>query len=323
MDEKTRTGHAVVFPGMGPTSFLDVAKFMLTNPFPRPLLAAANDTLGYSLTDRYRETEGNYSEYAQIAFFLNSVALARWAEATLDARPVLCAGPSFGNKAAAVGSGALSFEDGVLLTARFARVVDAYFAEEHQDAVTLSFARTPEERLRPVLDELDEAGEWYDITCRVDADFLMVTLDKARLEWLRQSVRAVGGLPLNVMDTPFHSPAFSGLRERLETEALDGLSFSDPHLPVVSDHDGRLLTTGAEVRELMLDGAVRPVSWPHVVATLKDQRIGRMFMAGQDALFSRVPLTTRTFQVTGVDARLATRPRTRPGSRTGNRDAAA
>jgi [acyl-carrier-protein] S-malonyltransferase len=226
---------------MGPTRFADVAKFMLINPYARKLLATADKRLGYSLIDRYRETEGEYSEHAQMAFFLNSVALAQWAEATLGARPTLCTGPSFGNKAAAVGSGSLSFEDGVLMTARFSRVVAAYFAEEHRDAVTLSFARTPQDRLRTVLDELDADGEWHDVTCRVDADFAMLTLGRDRLEWLRKRIRRLGGLPLHVMDVPFHSPAFAELRDRLEAEALDGLHFSAPRVPVVSDHDGKLL----------------------------------------------------------------------------------
>lgn len=311
MDDKTRTGHAMVFPGMGPTRFTDVARFLLINPYARELLAAADEQLGYSLIDRYRETEGDYSEYAQTAFFVTSVALARWSEATLGAQPVLATGPSFGNRTAAVGSGALSFADGVTMTSRFAQVISAYFAEEHRDVVTLSFARTPEEKLRTVLDELDAEDEWHDVTCRVDTDFAMLTLSGHRLDWLRGRLRALGGLPLYVMDTPFHSPVFSQLRKRLDVEALDGLHFTDPRIPVVSDHDGSLLTTGEAVRELLLDGAVRQVRWPDVMASLRTQGIGKLYVAGQDALFSRVAVTTRNFEVAGVDARLALRPRKR------------
>ncbi|MCX5414077.1 ACP S-malonyltransferase [Streptomyces sp. NBC_00059] len=315
MDKETRTGHAVVFPGMGPTRFEDVARFMVINPQARKLVAAADERLGYSLIDRYRDTEGDYSEYAQIAFLVNSLALAQWAEATLGCEPTVCVGPSFGNKAAAVHSGALDFADGVTMTARFARVLDDYFATEHREAVTLSFARTPPETLRTVRDELDAMGEWHDITCQVDDDFAMLTLSRSRLEWLQLRLRALGGLPLYVMHPPMHSPAFDGLRRRIEDEALAGLEFSDPRLPVISDHDGKLLTTGAEVRELVLDGCVRAVHWPDALTALRDRGVGRLFIAGQDALFGRVSVATRNFEVTAVDPRLALRPQRRGGAR--------
>ncbi|MFJ7235219.1 ACP S-malonyltransferase [Streptomyces tendae] len=315
MDKETRTGHAVVFPGMGPTRFDDVARFMTINAQARQLVAAADERLGYSLVDRYRDAEGDYSEYAQVAFLVNSVALARWAEEALGCAPTVCVGPSFGNKAAAIHSGALDFADGVTMTARFARVLDDYFATEHPEVVTLSFARTPSETLRKILDELDAEGEWYDVTCQVDDDFAMVALSHSRLEWLRQRLRGVGGLPLYVMRPPMHSPAFAGLRRRIEDEALAGLYFADPRLPVVSDHDGKLLTTGAEVRELVLDGCVRAVRWPDALTALRNLGVGRLFVAGQDALFGRVSVATRNFEVTAVDPRLALRPRRRGGAR--------
>ena len=51
-----RDALAVVFPGMGPTEFRSVAKFMLVDRFARELVAEADDVLGYSLFDRYQST---------------------------------------------------------------------------------------------------------------------------------------------------------------------------------------------------------------------------------------------------------------------------
>ncbi|MFC7310264.1 ACP S-malonyltransferase [Streptomyces monticola] len=312
MDTDKRTGSALVFPGMGPAPFAEVAKFMLVNPFARELFAEADDTLGYSLFDRFRETPGDYSSYAQITFMVNCLALARWAETELGAEPGYCTGPSFGNKATAVRSGALSFADGVRLTERFARCLDAYFADDHPEQVaTQSFARTPRETVDALLAELDDDGEWHDITCVVDADFYMVTLRKSRIEWLQQRLRAVGGLPLYVMEPPMHSPAFAGLRRRAEDEVMAGLEFHDPQLPVISDHDGALLTTGEAVRELFLDGCVRRVDWPGVLGSLREKGVGTLYVAGQDALFGRVGAATKHFKVVPANPRLATRPRRR------------
>jgi hypothetical protein len=46
-DNSSHTGTAMAFPGMGPTRFSNVGKFMLINPFARKLLAATNERLGY------------------------------------------------------------------------------------------------------------------------------------------------------------------------------------------------------------------------------------------------------------------------------------
>src|SRR4051794_37168024 len=87
---------AIVFPGISPCRFDDVAKFMLIHPAARALVAEADDRLGYSLVDRYREATDEYSEFARVAFLVNCLAPAHWAEDALDLRPQVCVGASFG-----------------------------------------------------------------------------------------------------------------------------------------------------------------------------------------------------------------------------------
>ncbi|MGC7097563.1 ACP S-malonyltransferase [Amycolatopsis lurida] len=307
----TEMRNAFVFPGMGPTSFSDVAKFMVVNPFARELVAEADDVLGYSLVDRYREEEGDYSESAQVAFMVNCVALARWAEHTFDVRPDVCAGPSFGGKAAAVHSGALPFADAVWLTAEFARCLTEYFAVEHTDAVTLSFARTAPEALAGITGELTELGVWHEVSCRVDEDFAMLTLSGTRIDWLRERLRAAGGLPLYTMRPPMHCEAFEGLADKVDIEVLGKLEFADPVIPVIDDHDGTVHRSAHGVRSMLLDGCVRQVDWPVAVATMRRAGVGKVLVCGQDALFGRVRATTGNFEVVAVDPRLAMRPKRR------------
>ncbi|RSM80771.1 ACP S-malonyltransferase, partial [Amycolatopsis sp. WAC 01375] len=193
---------AFVFPGMGPTRFADVARFMVVHPSARDLVAVADDRLGYSLVDRFSEADGDYSTEAQIAFLVNCLAMAAWAESEFGVSPDYCTGPSFGGKAAAAYSGALSTSDAVWLTAEFARCLKEYFAVEHADAVTQSFARTPPDRLAEITAELDDAGAWYELSCRVDEDFAMLTLSESRVEWLGDRLRAAGGGPVLQMGPP-------------------------------------------------------------------------------------------------------------------------
>jgi [acyl-carrier-protein] S-malonyltransferase len=306
-----RDAVAVVFPGMGPTEFRAVAKFMLVDRFARELVAQADDVLGYRLFDRYRDTEGDYSVYAQLAMLVNCLALARWSEEHLGARPDVCAGPSFGGKAAAVRSGALAFADAVRLTEELARREEAYFALAHRDVVTHSFARVGEEALAEILGELTASGEWHDISCHVDHDFHMVSLRESGLERFQALVRANGGLPLYSMRPPLHSAAFADLRDEIDAEVLGPLRFADPEVPVVADQDGSVLRTGEEVRRMLSDGYVRRVRWPAVVAALRDLGVGTVHVCGPDSLFGRVGVTRRNFTVEAVDPRRALRPRRR------------
>uniref|UniRef100_UPI0022AB4E63 Malonyl-CoA-[acyl-carrier-protein] transacylase n=2 Tax=Streptomyces halstedii TaxID=1944 RepID=UPI0022AB4E63 len=306
---------AMLFPGMGPAAFSDVGRFMVTNRYTRELLAEADDTLGYSLVDRFRQAEGDYSEYAQIAFLVNCVALARWAEQTMDLTPRICAGACFGEKSVAAYSGALTFADAVRMTAGLARCMDEYFRTEHLGVVTHSFVRAPRERLDEILAELDERGEWHEISCHIDHDFFMLTLHERNSVWLEGRLRSVGAMPLYAMRPPMHAAAFGGLRDKAEEEVIAPLTFHDPTLPVVADQDGKVLTTGDEVRTMLLESFVRPLRWPDVISSLQDQGVTRVCVAGPDSLFGRVGTTTRAFEVIAATPRLALQPRARTTSR--------
>jgi [acyl-carrier-protein] S-malonyltransferase len=310
VNEPGGRGTAMVFPGMGPTKFADLGRFMLLNPHARRLIAAADARLGYALADRFADAEGDYSEYAQVAFFVVCLALAEWAEDELGLGPIAaCAGPSFGEKPAAVHVGSLSFEDGVWMTARIARCLEEYFAVEHRDVVTHSFVRVPEERVRELLDEHAARGGWSDVSCYIDRDLFMVSLREADLAWLERSVRSMGGLSLYTMRPPMHSSAFDGLRRKVGEDVLADLEFSDPLLPLIADQDGSVVKDGAGVRTMLLDSFVRPLRWPDVVAGLRGLGVERICVAGPDSLFGRVGCTTSAFEVVSATPWLALQPR--------------
>ncbi|MFG2912098.1 ACP S-malonyltransferase [Kitasatospora sp. NPDC048298] len=302
---------AMVFPGMGPATFDDVGRFMVANRFARELVTVADEVLGYSLVDAFREAEGDYSEAAQVAFLVNCLASADWAQDALGVEAEAVLGPSFGEKAAVAFAQSLSMPEAVRMTAELARCMDEYFGQEHTDIVVLSFVRTPEEKLGEILAELDEQGEWHDISCYIDEGFYMLSLRESRVEWMQQRLRAIGGMPLYTMRPPLHSGAFAGLRDKAEREVLSTLHFTDPKLPVVADQDGALLTTAEQVRTMLLDSIVRPLRWPDAVAGLKRLGVERVCVAGPDSLFGRVPCTTGNFEVVPANPRLAMTPRRR------------
>lgn len=306
---------AMVFPGMGPPDFAEVGKFMMIDPVARELLAEADRVLGYSVFDRLRDSTEDYGEAPQVAFLVNCLALARWAERRLGVEAELCTGASFGERVAAVYAGALDFPAAVSMTARLARCVKSYFSRAGQDVITHSFARAPEAELKAVFAELDERGEWYDISCFIDEGFYMVSLREASLDRFSRRLREIGALSLYTMRPPLHSAAFADLRERAREEVLGDLALADPRLPIVNDQDGREVTSGEQVRTMLLDGFVRPVRWPGTIAALKRTGVTRVCVAGPDRLFGRVGCVTRNFEVLAAGPRTAlTTPRPARGT---------
>ncbi|WP_037827039.1 ACP S-malonyltransferase [Streptomyces sp. NRRL B-1347] len=305
---------AVVFPGMGPSRFTDVGKFMMIDPFVRKRLAAADEALGRSVLDGFRTQAVDFGAFAQVACFINSVALADRAVETQGLRPDLCVGFSFGQKAATAFSGALPFADATRLTYELALCEQRFFEQEHQDLVTLTLTRVPEAALAEVLGELAERGEFHEVSGHLDEGMHMITMREQVLESFQRRISAVGGYSLYSMKPPAHCRILTGLRARVEEEVLDRFDLADPSLPVVADHDGSLVTSAEQMRTLLLDTFDHPVRWHPVVDTLRAQGVGAVSVTGPDRLLHRLDVTTRHFDVVALGPEQALRP-TRTASR--------
>ncbi|MEU2794546.1 ACP S-malonyltransferase [Streptomyces sp. NPDC007100] len=297
MDEKT----AVIFPGMGPSSFAAVGKFMVLDPYVGQLLPEADAALGYSLLDRFYSSDEEYSEYTQVAFLVNSLALARRAGDELGMRPGYCTGPSFGQKAAAVWTGCLDFPDAVRMTAELARCEQEFFATEYSDVVTHTVMRVPGEALRDYLSGLTDRGHWYEVSGRLDDGFVMVSLSAGLLAEFKQAVSAMGGYSMSTMRPPVHATAFRGLRRKAAEEIFPRYEVRAPGIPVVADQDGRLVETAEDMRRMLLDTFDVAIDWPAVVDSLVRLGVRTVYVTGPENLFRRVRCTTRNFEVVPVD----------------------
>jgi [acyl-carrier-protein] S-malonyltransferase len=294
------SGAALVFPGMAPGKFSELTKFLVLDACARQRVAEADDVVGYSILDAYADGEDDYSAAAQLAFLVSCVALAD----SLTFRPDAVTGVSFGQKAAAVYSGALSFTDAVRLTAIQADCEAEYFASQHQDVVTHTVMRVPEDGWRTALGELS----WYEISGVVDDGFHMISLHEGELEEFTRRISAVGGYSLYTMRPPVHAPAFEALRHRASAAAFGDCPLRDPEIPLVTDQDGTVVTTAAEVRTMLLDTFDRPIDWPSVTASLHRLDVTELHFCGTDNLFSRVP-RAKEFKVVAHNPKLALKPR--------------
>ncbi|MFE3497536.1 ACP S-malonyltransferase [Streptomyces sp. NPDC059175] len=303
---------ALVFPGMGPSNFSEVGRFMVLDPYARRRLAEADKALGYRLLDRFYASDSDYSEYTQLAFLVNSMALADRAVEDLGTRPEVCVGPSFGQKAAAVYAETMSFADAIRITAETARCEAEYFTAEHTDTVTQSVARTPREPLEELVSRLREQDDICEISGYLDSNFFLVTLRESTLDEFADAVRTLGGHPMYTMRPAVHARAFAPLRAKAAHEVFDRYRVDAPAIPVVADQDGRIVTTADDMRTMLLDTFDRPVDWVAAVEGLHGLGVEHVVVTGPDNLFRRLPCTTSRFRVTAFDPKSTVRAMTAP-----------
>ncbi|WP_285633079.1 ACP S-malonyltransferase [Lentzea sp. NBRC 102530] len=304
--EQGRT--AIVFPGMGPSSFADVGRYMVLDRYARRRLAAADEALGYSVLERFRGADDEYSEATQIAFLINSVALADRAVDVMGLSPDVCVGPSFGQKAATAFVGSLPFADVVRMTAELARCEEEFFSTQYSDVVTQSFVRAPKERTMEILAEMEARGEWHEISGFLDSDFYFVSVRESFLDDFKQRIRAAGGYSMYSMRPPVHARAFGDLRRKAEDEVFSRYEVAAPRMPVIADQNGAVVTSADDMRTMLLDTFDQPINWPDVVSGLQAEGVSELWFTGADNLFHRLHCTTKNFRVTAVTPKTALKP---------------
>ena len=303
---------ALVCPGMGQLDQASIMRQLLITPMGRTVLQEATAVLAQNPCDQWRSDDANYSPAAQTCFFLSCLALALQMRAELDVDPALIVGPSFGVRVATVAAGALSLEDGIKLTAGMTTVMEDWFTASQDDLVTQSFARLAEEPREKLLEELHSEGYYAEVSCLADHDLVLITVDEVALNELINRGREAGAMPLYTMKPPMHASRLSGLRDEIAERVLPELEFRDPLIPIVSDIDGSLITTGKSVHALLLQSIDHMVNWLKVCDALEQQSIDQLWVAGQDGLFTRAPVTSRRWPVRQISAGQAISPAVRP-----------
>nr|WSX19097.1 ACP S-malonyltransferase [Streptomyces tubercidicus] len=299
---------AVLFPGMGRFDFATAGRFLVLDRYARHRLAIADEVLGFSVLERFHDAGADYSEYAQLAFLVASLAAADRAEDRFGMRPDVCAGASFGQKAAAAYAGSLDFPDVVRMTAELARCEREYFTTEHSDVVTHSVYRVPDEEFHALLAEMRDRGDWFDISGELDRGFYMVSLPESRLDAFIRAVRDLGGYSMYTMRPPVHARVFGPLRRKAEAEVFANYRIRAPRIPVISDADGTVVDSAEAMRTMLLDTFDRAIRWPDMVTSMAGLGVGTLYVTGADDMFHRLNSTARTFDVITVNPKNALRP---------------
>ena len=260
---------AFVFPGQGSQSLGMLAELAERHPLVRDTFAEASQGAGldlWALSQSGPEDQLNRTEFTQPALLAAGVAVWRAWQAQGGAQPAQLAGHSLGEYAALVAAGALSLEEG----ARRVRL-RGQLMQEAAPAGTGAMAAVIGAEDALVEEVCREAsGDEVVVPANHNSPGQIVigghaaAVDRALGLLAERGVRKAVKLAVSV---PSHTPLMREAANRL-ADAMNGLAWSAPQLPIVQNVDAEVRTDIASIRDALVRQLYLPVQWTQCVEAL-------------------------------------------------------
>lgn len=207
------------------------------------------------------------TDVAQPALFTLSLAVAALA-GELGIRPDYVAGHSLGEYTAAAAAGAVSLEDGIRLVALRGRLMND--AQTERPGTMAAVIGLPPDRLEELCREASGAGLVAPANLNTPAQ-IVVSGEVSGVERLMELAQEAGAEKVVRLQVgaAFHSELMKPTQAKM-AEAMEDVQWSDPRVPMASNASGRLVTTGDEVRQALIDQIASPVRWVECARSLAD-----------------------------------------------------
>jgi [acyl-carrier-protein] S-malonyltransferase len=284
---KRKSAIAFLFPGQG-SQYAGMGKDLAEKfPAARQVFEEADAAIGFALSEvcfNGPAEQLQLTENTQPAILAVSVAALRAMESEGFAAPDYVAGHSLGEYSALVAAGSLSLTDAV----RTVRARGRYM----QEAVPVgngAMAAILGADLNVVVAACKEAGQGQ--VCSAaninSANQVVIAGDSDAIDRVIVLVKERGAkraVKLKV-SAPFHCALMKPAQERLAAD-LQSISFADLQVPVVTNVDAGMVTTGEQAREALIRQVTQPVRWLESVEFLTGHGVQSLVEIGPGKVLS-------------------------------------
>lgn len=278
------TKLALIFPGQGSQHVGMGRKVAAASPGAREIFAEAGDILNLDVTKLVME--GSEKELSKTATTQPAILAVSWAYLAYlreraagmgrQIRPSHVSGHSFGQFSAAAAAGSISFADALTLVRERGRIMTTW--SKNRPGGMASVIGPTDADVRDVCNEVSPDGDVGVAAVNAPGQTVisgtLAALGRA-IESLKERGRVVQ-LPISV---PGHFPKMSEAREELR-RSIDRIEFRDPRWPIVSSLTGRVLTTGAEVRQELSDQMTGAINWMRAFLEMRKAGASAFFEMG-------------------------------------------
>lgn len=277
----------IVFPGLAPSYFHDVKDFVKNNRHAQRRYDEASVVLGYSLLEAFAEAKPEDSEVLESSFFINTISLLDFYYEKFNYQPKVTIGPSFGGMAAAVQLQSLTFEETIWLTHESSKYSKMWF-ERLGSYQTLLIYNLLLEDLENVLKKYIQKGIELEIVGYM-GKVLCVCGKTEHINQLKQDLNKIRKcFSVDTLNYPMHSKILTPLKFELEKKIYSQVEFKELKNPLISDVDGKRITSKDEFKQTLLDGNDHPVRWDLIIKTLKMMELSDIYVIGPKNIFAQL-----------------------------------
>lgn len=271
---------AFVFPGQGSQSVAMMAAYGELDGI-RSTFAEASDALGEDLWAMV--AEGPAERLAQTVNtqpLMLTAGIAVWRAwlAAGGAKPVVLAGHSLGEYSALVASGALGFADAVRLVRLRAQAM-----QEAVPAGVGGMAAILGLEAARVVEICEQAAQGQVVSAANlnDPKQVVIAGHAEAVGRACEAAKAAGAKRALVLpvSAPFHCALMKPAADRL-AEALAGVEFRTPEIPVIDNVDVAAETDPARIRDALFRQAYCPVRWIETVQAIAARGVDRIAECG-------------------------------------------
>lgn len=269
---------AFLFAGQGSQTLGMTSDLYAVYPIVKETFDRASQILGYDLRTLIDEdnVKLHQTRYTQPAMLVSSLAIYRLV-VEHGIKPDIVAGLSLGEYSALVASGALAFDDAVVLVAKRGEYMETAVPAGSGKMVAVLNAdlEVIEEACQKASEKGIVSPANYNTPSQVVIGGEVAAVDAAVSLLKEQGVKRL--ISLNVSG-PFHTTLLKSAAERLAFE-LEQTRFSAFKIPLVGNTEAKIMELG-QIRNLLARQIMEPVRFYESIAVLKDFGVDEIIEIG-------------------------------------------